>query len=37
MYIMFDGEGIGKKRWVERLCKLSKGILDIYLLENQIY
>lgn len=27
--IMFDGEGISKKRWVERLCKLSKGILDI--------
>lgn len=41
--IMFDGEGIGKKRWVERLCKLSKGILDIpfgkpnLLMENSVF
>jgi hypothetical protein len=40
---MFDGEGIGKKRWVERLCKLSKGILDIpfgkpnLLMENCVF
>jgi hypothetical protein len=40
---MFDGEGIGKKRWVERLCKLFKGILDIpfgkpnLLMENSVF
>jgi hypothetical protein len=40
---MFDGEGIGKKRWVERLCKLSKGIPDIpfgkpnLLMENSVF
>ncbi len=40
---MFNGEGIGKKRWVGRLCNLSKGILDIpfgkpnILMDNSVF